>query len=83
MNALIKTLFLFVHMKFDNLAKTDNFFPAFQHKEAIYSSKLRVLSISAPNSFCFLLSQIFVFPIFAQTFSYLNPESSQVTFMLV
>ena len=35
MNAFIKTLFLFVHMKFDNLVKTDNLFPAFLHKEAI------------------------------------------------
>ena len=64
-------------MKFDNLAKTDNFFPVFLHKEAVYSSKLKVLSISAPNSFCFLLSQIFIFPIFAQIFSYLNPETSK------
>ena len=77
MNAFIKTLFLFVHMKFDNLAKTDNFFLAFLHKEAIYSSKLKALSISTPKSFCFLLSQIFVFPIFAQIFSYLNPETSK------
>ena len=29
------------------------------------SSKLKVLSISRPNIFCFLFSQIFVFPIFA------------------
>ena len=28
MNVLIKALFLFVHEKFNNLAKTDNFFPA-------------------------------------------------------
>ena len=27
MNAFIKTLFLFVHMKFDNLTKTDNWVP--------------------------------------------------------
>ena len=53
MNAFIKTLFLFVHMKFDNLVKTDNLFPAFLHKEAIIN-----------YIFCFLLSQIFVFPIF-------------------
>ena len=76
MNAFIKTLFLFVPIKFDNLAKTDNFFPAFLHKEAMCSSKLKFLSISTPNSF-FLLSQIFVFPNFAQTFSYLNSETSK------
>ena len=48
-------------MIFDNLAKTDNFFPAFLLKEAIYSSKQKVLSISKPKSFCFLLSQNFCF----------------------
>ena len=41
MNAFIKTLFLFVHMKFDILTKTDNFFPAFLHKEVKYSSNLK------------------------------------------
>ena len=72
MNTFIKTLFLFVLIKFDNLAKTDNFFPAFLQKEAMCSSKLKVPSICTPNSFCFLLSQIY-----AQTFSYLNPETSK------
>ena len=43
-------------MRFDSLAITDNFFPVFFHKEAIYSSKLDVLSVSTPNSFCFLIS---------------------------
>ena len=73
MNTFIKALFLFVHMKLDDLAKTDNFFSAFQHKEAIYSSKFKVLSNSTTNSFYLLLSEISVFPIFAQTFSFLNP----------
>ena len=68
MNAFMKTLFLFVHRKFDNLAKTDDFFPAFLHKRGIYSSKFKVLLICTSNDFCFLLSQIFVFPIFAQNF---------------
>ena len=36
MNAFIKPFFLFVRMKFDNLAKTYNFFPALLYKEAIY-----------------------------------------------
>ena len=75
MNAFIKTRFLSLHMKFDNLSKTDNFFSVFLHMEAIYSSKLKVLPIYTPNSFSFLISQIFVFPYFAQTFSYLNPET--------
>ena len=44
MNAFIKTLFLSVHKKFDNLVKTDNFYPAFLHKEAIYLSKIKILS---------------------------------------
>ena len=76
---LSKLFFLFVHMKFefDNLAKTDHLFPAVLHKKAIYSSKLKVLSISTPKSFYFLLSQIFVFPIFGQIFSYLNPERTK------
>ena len=39
MNAFNETLLLFVHMKFDNFAKKDNFFPAFLYKGAIYSSK--------------------------------------------
>ena len=77
MNAFIKTRFLFAHMKFDNLAKTENLFPAFLRKQAIYSSKLKVLSISTPNSYSFLLSQMFAFPICAQTFSYINPEASK------
>ena len=34
---------LFVHMKFDNLAKSDNFFSAFLQKEAIDLSKLKVV----------------------------------------
>ena len=46
MNAFIKTLFLIVHKKFDNLVKIDNFYPAFLHKEPIYLSKIKVLSIS-------------------------------------
>ena len=64
-------------MKFDNLARADNFFPAFLHNEAICSLKIKVLSFSTSKSFCFLLSQIFVFPIFAEIFSYLNPETSK------
>ena len=47
---------LFVHMKFDNLAKSDNFFSAFLQKEATDLSKLKVLSIFTPNGLCFLLS---------------------------
>ena len=54
----IRTLFLFVHMKFDNLAKAGNIFPGFVRKEAIYSSKLKILSVSTPNTFCYLLFQI-------------------------
>ena len=37
---LSSKLFLFVHIKFDNIAKTDKFFSAFLHKEAICSSNL-------------------------------------------
>ena len=36
--------------------------------------KINVLSISTPNSFCVLLSQILAFPICAHTFSYLCPD---------
>ena len=64
MNGFIKSLFLFVSMKFNNIAKTGNFFEAFLHKEAIYSSKLKVLSVYTPKCFYLLLSQVLVFPIF-------------------
>ena len=43
MNSFIKTLFLFAHMKFEDLAKIDNFFPAFLLKEVIYSSELKAI----------------------------------------
>ena len=69
--------FLLVHMKFENIARTDDFFQAFLHKEAIYSSMLKVLSVSTFNSFCFSLSPIFVFPVFAQTFSYWNDKTTK------
>ena len=38
-------------MQLDNLAKTDNFVPAFLHKFETYLLKDNVLSISIPNSF--------------------------------
>ena len=83
MNAFIKTFFLFVHMKFGNVTKTDHFFPAFLHKKVIYSSKIKVISMSTPNTCCFLFSQNFVFPIFVQIFSHLNTVTSKAPFVLV
>ena len=62
--------------KFDSLARTDSLFPAFLHKEDACSLQFRFLSISKPNTFCLLLSQTFLFPILAQTFSFLYPETS-------
>ena len=63
-----KNSFWLVHMKFDNLAKTNSFFPAFLHKEAIFLSSLRFyhflhLIVSTCYSAKFL-----VFSNFAQTF---------------
>ena len=45
-------------MKFDNLARTESFLPAFLHNEDTYSLKFRFLSICKPGNFCLLLSQI-------------------------
>ena len=78
MNAFIKTLFLSVHKKFDNLVKTDNFYPAFLHKEAIYLSKIKILSKVSVSYF-----PNFFFPKFAPILSYLNPKTSDITLGLI
>ena len=53
-------------MKFDNLARTESFLPAFLHNEDAYSLKFRFLSICKPSNFCLLLSQIVSSPILNQ-----------------
>ena len=63
--------------KFDSLAKTDSLLPASLYKENTFSLKFRFLTISKSNNFCLLLSQFFSFPIFAETFSFLYPETSK------
>ena len=58
----IKTLLCLMFMKFDNLARTESFLPAFLHNEDTYSLNFRFLSIWKPSDFCLLLSQIISSP---------------------
>ena len=72
----------------DNLTHTASFLPAFLHREITWSSKLRILPISIPSTFCFALFQLFSYPILTQTFSYLCPKTkrwhlSLLSFMLL
>ena len=62
-----------------NLAKTDNFLPAFLHKFGTCSSE-DVLFICTSNSFCLLYSRIFASPIFAQILSCLYPPTRRRVF---
>ena len=71
-----------------NLAHAASFLPAFLHTEITWSSKLRILPISIPSTFCFALFQLFSYPILTQTFSYLCPKTKRwhlplLSFMLL
>ena len=48
---------------------------AFLHNEEAYPSRLKSRSITTPSNFCFGLSQIFAWPIFAKMFSNLFPDN--------
>ena len=62
----IKTILSLLLIIFDNLARTKSFLPAF-----------RFLSICKPSNFCLLLFQILSSPIWAQTFSCLQPDTNR------
>ena len=64
-------------IKFDSLARTDSLLPAFLRREDACSLKFRFLSISKPKNFGLLLSQFYLFPILAQKFSFLHPETNK------
>ena len=66
------------HINFDSLARTDCLVPAFHHKEDPYSLKFRFLLISKLSNICLLLSQFFLFPVLARTFSFFCPEKSNL-----
>ena len=54
----------------------NSFLPTFLRREETYSLKLKSLSITIPNNFCFELSQVFT-SIRAQIFSCLYPETNK------
>ena len=77
----IYILYVFINVrlwfKLDNRADKDKSFPAFLHSDETCKSKFRLLSISTPSNFCFLLFQIFICPILAQIFLRLCLETKR------
>ena len=52
-------VFFVENPRFENLDKMDTFLSVFLQRGEIYSLKLKSLSITDPNDFCFKLSQVF------------------------
>ena len=65
MSAFIKTLFSFVHMKFDNLPKTGNLFPPSQNEEG-NQKYICNFKTSNQNMFAIFLVYLAVFLIHIQ-----------------